>query len=57
MKKLEEMEIREDMLMKIIKIGKQIDDLPLKETDRLKKLIRDRAILESQYNDISDKHL
>lgn len=51
------MEIREDMLMKIIDIDKQIDDLPLKETDRLKKLIRDRAILESQYNDISDKHL
>lgn len=49
------MEIREDMLKKIIDIDKQIEDLELKETNKLKELIKERAILKSQFNSITPK--
>jgi heme oxygenase len=53
MKKLEEMEIREDLLKKIIDIDKQIEELENKETAKLKELLKERAILKFQFNSIT----
>jgi heme oxygenase len=53
MKKLEEMEIREDLLKKIIDIDKQIEDLENKETEKLKELIKERTVLKFQFNSIT----
>lgn len=55
MKKIEEMEVKNDLLKKIISIDKEIEDLPNKETDKLKELLKERNTLKFQFNSITPK--
>lgn len=43
---------REDMLKEIIELDKQIEELPRKETQKLKKLILSREQLKNYFNSL-----